>query len=69
MHELLAMIYIAVDYDSIDESRSSGAINPQVAELCSRTWAGADAWALFVAMMRGMGKWFVHFLSYSRSFG
>jgi TBC1 domain family protein 5 len=69
MHELLAMIYIAVDYDSIEDSRSSGAMDLQLLELCSRTWAGADAWALFVAMMRGMGKWFVHLLSYSRSFG
>lgn len=56
MHELLAMIYIAVDYDSVDEtSYGSDALKA----LCARTWVVADAWALFVSLMHGMGKWSV----------
>ena len=54
MHELLAPLYYAVDYDSINASESPS----QVEEFASRAWVAADAWALFSAVMRGVGRWY-----------
>ncbi|KAH9948093.1 RabGAP/TBC [Amylocystis lapponica] len=57
MHELLAPLYYAVDFDSIADDNvelSDGAVK----EFCSRVWAAADAWALFDALMCGVGRWF-----------
>ncbi|CAL1703537.1 unnamed protein product [Somion occarium] len=64
MHELLAPLYYAVDYDSIlseDPSTSSSpstSTESSVKAFCSRLWVGADAWALFDAVMRGAGRWY-----------
>ncbi|TFL07627.1 rab-GTPase-TBC domain-containing protein, partial [Pterulicium gracile] len=56
MHEILAPIYFAVDYDSIDED--PGTSNLETKELCSRLWVAADAWRLFESVMDGIGKWY-----------
>ncbi|KAJ7452501.1 rab-GTPase-TBC domain-containing protein [Mycena galericulata] len=56
MHELLASLYYAVDYDSTEESAELD--NPIIQELCSRTWVAADSWALFEALMRGASRWY-----------
>ncbi|PCH38432.1 RabGAP/TBC [Wolfiporia cocos MD-104 SS10] len=57
MHELLAPLYYAIDYDSIDEA-SAPREDPAVKEFCARAWVAADAWALFSAVMRGVGRWY-----------
>ncbi|KAJ7273636.1 rab-GTPase-TBC domain-containing protein [Mycena haematopus] len=57
MHELLAPLYYAVDYDSVEEIGES-ANDPAIQEFCSRTWVAADAWALFEAVMRGVSRWY-----------
>ncbi|KAJ7172546.1 rab-GTPase-TBC domain-containing protein [Mycena filopes] len=54
MHELLAPLYYAVDYDSVEENGDDTTIQ----DLCSRTWVAADAWALFEAVMRGASRWY-----------
>lgn len=54
MHELLAPLYYAVDFDSI----SLSAAPSPVEEFCSRVWVAADAWALFSSVMRGVGRWY-----------
>ncbi|KAK7014927.1 rab-GAP TBC domain-containing protein [Favolaschia claudopus] len=57
MHELLAPLYYAVDYDSVDDADEQ--VNePALQEACSRTGVAADAWALFEAVMRGASKWY-----------
>ncbi|KAF7967824.1 hypothetical protein HWV62_32940 [Athelia sp. TMB] len=56
MHELLAPLYHAVDYDSIPEDADTK--DPQLKELCSRTFVAADAWALFLAVMKGVSRWY-----------
>ena len=57
MHELLAPLYYAVDYDSIPEDASS-MLDTDLGEMCSRTWVAADAWALFSAVMHGVSRWY-----------
>ncbi|KAJ7709981.1 rab-GTPase-TBC domain-containing protein [Mycena rosella] len=57
MHELLAPLYYAVDYDSTEEAAEVEG-DAAIHELCSRTWVAADAWALFEAVMRGASKWY-----------
>ncbi|KAJ6547486.1 rab-GTPase-TBC domain-containing protein [Mycena capillaripes] len=57
MHELLAPLYYAVDYDSMEET-GDFADDPAIQEFCSRTWVAADAWALFEATMRGASRWY-----------
>ncbi|EMD34418.1 hypothetical protein CERSUDRAFT_158895 [Gelatoporia subvermispora B] len=57
MHELLAPLYYAIDYDSIpDEGDDGDDVN--VVEFCSRSWISADAWALLESVMRGVGRWY-----------
>ena len=56
MHELLAPLYYAVDYDSISES--TGLDDLELKEMCSRTWVAADAWALFLTIMHGVSPWY-----------
>ncbi|KAJ6630714.1 rab-GTPase-TBC domain-containing protein [Mycena sp. CBHHK59/15] len=56
MHELLAPLYYAVDYDSLPDGSSTD--DPAIREFCSRTWVAADAWALFEALMRGASRWY-----------
>jgi TBC1 domain family protein 5 len=57
MHELLAPIFYAVDFDSLDTSPSSTS-NLELAELCDRQWIAADAWALFIAVMANASEWY-----------
>ncbi|KAI0086643.1 hypothetical protein BDY19DRAFT_959591 [Irpex rosettiformis] len=54
MHELLAPLYYAVDFDSLSTSESSS----QMEVFVSRAWVAADAWVLFSAVMRGVGRWY-----------
>jgi TBC1 domain family protein 5 len=58
MHELLAPLYFAVDFDSIAPETDPLADNPTLLEFCSRSWVAADAWALFDAVMRGVSRWY-----------
>jgi TBC1 domain family member 5 len=57
MHELLAPLYHAVDYDSQDEDSSTSA-DTGFLEFCLRVWSSADAWVLFCAVMNGVGRWY-----------
>ena len=61
MHELLASLYYATDFDSISTPPSDdspfAALSP-VHEFCLRAWVAADAWALFSSVMRGVGRWY-----------
>ncbi|KAJ7109299.1 rab-GTPase-TBC domain-containing protein [Mycena epipterygia] len=57
MHELLAPLYYAVDYDSTEE-HAELVNDPVLQEFSSRTWVAADAWALFEALMRGGSRWY-----------
>ncbi len=54
MHELLAPLYYAVDYDSLPETPDPD----DLADLCARKWVAADAWVLFDRVMRGAGQWY-----------
>ncbi|KAI0261038.1 rab-GTPase-TBC domain-containing protein [Gloeopeniophorella convolvens] len=55
MHELLAPLYYAVDYDVCAEgSADDGGLS----ELCARAWVAADAWVLFDRVMGGAGRWY-----------
>ncbi len=54
MHELLAPIYYAVDFDSLPDTSESD----DFSELCARRWVAADAWALFDSVMSGAGQWY-----------
>jgi len=53
MHELLAPLYYAVDYDSMEEQPDD-----PVSHLCSAKWAAADSWALFSSIMNDVGQWY-----------
>ncbi|KAJ6596816.1 rab-GTPase-TBC domain-containing protein [Mycena vulgaris] len=57
MHELLAPLFYAVDYDSTEDAAEVESDAP-MHEFCSRTWVAADAWALFEAVMRGASRWY-----------
>jgi len=57
MHELLAPIYLAIDYDSLDKWTTS-VQERDLLELCDRTWVAADAWALFGAVMDAVNPWY-----------
>lgn len=56
MHELLAPLYYAVDYDSISDTTNLD--DSELNEMCSRTWVAADAWALFLSVMHGVSRWY-----------
>ncbi|KAL1746339.1 hypothetical protein HDZ31DRAFT_81248 [Schizophyllum fasciatum] len=58
MHELLAPIYYAVDFDALPEDEPATAEDAALRELCAQTWIAADAWALFSAVMRGAAQWY-----------
>ena len=58
MHELLAPLLYAIDFDSLDPSLASSSSNPALAELCDRSWVAADAYALFHVIMNGVGEWY-----------
>ncbi|THH06211.1 hypothetical protein EW145_g4235 [Phellinidium pouzarii] len=55
MHELLAPLLYALDYDSLS---TDGKNDPELSAFCSRTWIAADAWALFGVVMEGVGSWY-----------
>ncbi|CAG7846481.1 SubName: Full=Related to molybdenum cofactor biosynthetic protein {ECO:0000313/EMBL:CCA66895.1} [Serendipita indica DSM 11827] len=57
MHEILAAIFLAVDYDSLDRWTSS-VDDRDILEMCDRTWVAADAWSLFGLVMNSMNIWF-----------
>jgi TBC1 domain family protein 5 len=57
MHELLAALYMAVDYDSIDW-KSTEIDDQDVLELCDRACVAADAWFLFEAIMVSVNPWY-----------
>ncbi|KAI0303545.1 rab-GTPase-TBC domain-containing protein [Multifurca ochricompacta] len=54
MHELLAPLYYAVDYDSLPDTLGPG----NLTEICARKWVAADAWALFDRIMGGVEQWY-----------
>lgn len=54
MHELLAPLYYAVDYDSLPDTLDQD----DLTEFCARKWVAADAWSLFDHIMIGAGQWF-----------
>lgn len=57
MHELLAPLLYAVDYDAID-SPDSPATNDDFNELCSATHIQSDAYTLFTTLMSSIGHWY-----------
>ena len=57
MHEILAAIFLAVDYDSLDRWTSS-VEDRDILEMCDRTWVAADSWSLFGLVMNSMNVWF-----------
>ena len=56
MHELLAPLYYAVDYDSLPDT--SDPDPDDLSDLCARRWVAADAWVLFDRVMGGAGQWY-----------
>ena len=60
MHELLAPIYHAVDFDSFQRKDLAqiGNESESLRELCAREWVQADAWSLFSRLMEGIGSWY-----------
>ncbi|KAK0503183.1 RabGAP/TBC [Armillaria luteobubalina] len=58
MHELLAPLYYAVEYDSISEDEQEYVHDFKVQEICSKTWVAADAWCLFNAVMQSASQWY-----------
>ncbi|KIM28970.1 hypothetical protein M408DRAFT_8402 [Serendipita vermifera MAFF 305830] len=57
MHELLAAIFLAVDYDSLDKWTAT-VHGEELLEMCDRTWVAADAWALFGVVMEAVNPWY-----------
>lgn len=55
MHELLAPILYAVDFDSLADGQTH---DQTLSEFCSRMWVAADSYALFLAVMSGAGRWY-----------
>ncbi|KAG7452579.1 RabGAP/TBC [Guyanagaster necrorhizus] len=58
MHELLAPLYYAVEYDSVSEDDQEYVHDFKVQEICSKSWAAADAWCLFSAVMQSASQWY-----------
>lgn len=58
MHELLAPLYYALDYDSIADDGDTSSDNQTLREVCSRSWVAADAWMLFESVMHGVSQWY-----------
>ncbi|KAK0459657.1 RabGAP/TBC [Desarmillaria tabescens] len=58
MHELLAPLYYAVEYDSISEDDQEYVHDFKVHEMCSKPWVAADAWCLFDAVMQSTSRWY-----------
>lgn len=63
MHELLAPLLYAVDFDSVDNvpgsvASTSSSSASQFMELCDREWIAADAHSLFEEVMSNIGSWY-----------
>ena len=58
MHELLALLYYACDFDSVSEEQRGRLKKRELGDLLSRAWVTADAYTLFLAVMRGVGRWY-----------
>ncbi|KAJ1310134.1 hypothetical protein OPQ81_006879 [Rhizoctonia solani] len=56
MHELLAPVLWALDYDSLD--RKGEGQDAEMYEFLSREYVPADAWAIFSRIMEGVGSWY-----------
>ena len=57
MHELLAALYVVVDYDSID-CKNTEIEDQDVLDMCNRAWVAADAWSLFEGIMSAINPWY-----------
>ncbi|KAH8117577.1 rab-GTPase-TBC domain-containing protein [Phellopilus nigrolimitatus] len=55
MHELLAPLLYALDYDSLPPGTE---FDSDIEDFCSRPWIAADAWALFGVVMEGVSSWY-----------
>ncbi|TFK76497.1 RabGAP/TBC [Pluteus cervinus] len=57
MHELLAPLYYVAHHDAmlVQQGLTS---DSSLEELCSGDWVAADAWSLFVGLMRGVSRWY-----------
>lgn len=60
MHELLAPLYHAVEFDS---GPFQGQTQPfddaeLLGDICDRSWVAADAWTLFTSLMKGASRWY-----------
>ncbi|KAI6150323.1 rab-GTPase-TBC domain-containing protein [Pisolithus tinctorius] len=58
MHELLAPLYYAIDFDSVPEAHEIFETDSHFAEFCSRAWVAADSWTLFSAVMQKVSQWY-----------
>lgn len=58
MHELLAPLYYACDFDSVSDEQGARLKKRELADLLSRAWVTADTYTLFLAVMRGVGRWY-----------
>lgn len=60
MHEVLAPLLYAVDYDSIADDEANTLPNNVMALgiICGRSWVAADAWALFDSVMKSLSRWY-----------
>ncbi|KIK16392.1 hypothetical protein PISMIDRAFT_686378 [Pisolithus microcarpus 441] len=58
MHELLAPLFYAIDFDSVPEAHEVSETDSLFAEFCSRSWVAADSWALFSAIMQKVSQWY-----------
>ncbi|CAE6393024.1 unnamed protein product [Rhizoctonia solani] len=56
MHELLAPVLWALDYDSLD-GKGQGQ-DAEMFDFLSRDYVPADAWAIFSRIMEGVGSWY-----------
>ncbi|CAE6482124.1 unnamed protein product [Rhizoctonia solani] len=56
MHELLAPVLWALDYDSLDGKGEGQDV--EMYEFLSRDYVPADAWAIFSRIMEGVGSWY-----------
>ncbi|KAF8610811.1 RabGAP/TBC [Ceratobasidium sp. AG-I] len=54
MHELLAPVLWALDYDSLEEGQG----DPEMQEFLAREYVPADAWAVFSRIMAGASPWY-----------
>lgn len=54
MHELLAPVLWALDYDSLEEGQG----DPEMQEFLAREYVPADAWAVFSRIMAGASAWY-----------